>query len=149
MVLCDCQYWRALADDKPIAEIIAERLSAHIGASADSLQKVKFGRGAVGKIAVITAIALLALAAIGVRLGTNGGLLLGVGVIVITIAALGVIFYILHARPELAVLEGAELIMYKHVSMAAKGITTLPDSPVIPAPASNPPQLEPSQEPEQ
>lgn len=138
-----------MADERPIAEIIAERLSAHIGASAESLQKVKFGRGAVGKIAVITAVALLALAAIGVRLGASGGLLVGAGVVVITLAALGVILYILVARPELAVLEGAELIMYKHVSMAAKGVKTLPDSPVLPAPASDPPQLEASQEPEQ
>lgn len=137
-----------MAADKPIADAITDRLSAQIGASADSLQKIKFGRGAVGKIAVVIAVSLIAVGAIGVRIGGSGGLILGGGLVLITLSGLGVILYIVIARPELAVLEGAELIMYKHVTLAAKGLPSVPDSPLMPDPASTPPNEAPSQEPE-
>jgi hypothetical protein len=138
-----------VAEDKPLPEIIAERLSAYVGSSADSLHKVKFGRGAVGKVAVIIAVALLALGAIGVRVGGTGGLVLGGGIVAVTLAGLGVILYVVIWRPELAVLEGTELVMYKHVTLGAKGLTQIPNSPVIPDPSGGPPLLEPPQEPEQ
>lgn len=111
-----------MAQDKPIADLIAERLSAYVGASADTLHKVKFGRGAVGKIAVIIAIAVMALGAVAVRIGGSAALVIAGGLVLVTLAGLGVIFYIVIARPELAVLEGAELVMYKHVTLGAKGM---------------------------
>lgn len=139
-----------MPEDKSIADAVSEKLSAYVGSSADSLHKVKFGRGAVGKIAVIIAVALIALGSIGVRVGGTGGLVVGGGIVLVTLAGLGVILYIVMARPELAVLEGTELVMYKHVTtLAAKGIPEIPASPVIPDPSGKPPQLQPPQDQEQ
>jgi hypothetical protein len=75
----------------------------------------------VGKIAVIATTALIALGAACLRLSGNA-VLFGVGALVlITLCVLALILYIVVARPELAVLEGTELVVYKHMSLGTKG----------------------------
>jgi len=108
-------------------DAVIENLSSRIGASSETVQKIKFGRGAVGKIAIIAVAAVTGLAAVGLRGGAAFTYFTLGSILVITLACLGLIFYIVCNRPELAVMEGAELVMYKHVQLAAKGYTPTPE----------------------
>jgi hypothetical protein len=90
------------------------------------VQKIKFGRGAVGKISVIAVAAVIAVGAMAVRIGANA-VYMGIGAVsVIALGSFVLIGYIVCKRPELAVMEGAELVMYQHAQLAAKGLTPNP-----------------------
>jgi hypothetical protein len=104
-----------------IMDTVWEKVSSHLGASGETVQKIKFGRGVVGKISVITVSAFAAIAAMAVRLGANA-VYVGIGVVgLIALASFGLIILIVCKTPQLAVLEGAELVMYQHVTLQAKG----------------------------
>jgi len=109
--------------EKPsITDVILGRISSHLGASAETLHKVKFGRGTVGKVALV---AIFAIAAIGVSTYRLDGevAIFGIGaVVVVTLSVLGLILYIVIERPELAVLEGMELVQYKQITLGAKNM---------------------------
>jgi hypothetical protein len=101
--------------------------------STETVQKIRFGRGAVGKISVIAVTAFAAIAGMALRLGANA-IYVGIGgVVLVALVSFALIFYIICKRPELAVLEGAELVMYQHVTLGAKGIPTISNdaSPAI------------------
>jgi len=107
--------------DKSITDAVLDKISSHIGASSETLQKVKFGRGTVGKLAIIGVSSLAAISLAAVHL-TGNQALIGIGaMVVITLSVLGLILYVVVYRPELAVLEGTELVMYKQVTLGMKG----------------------------
>jgi len=111
-----------MSDGKPIADVLREAFIAHLGATGESLQKIKLGRGAVGKITVIAVASILAIAGVALKLSTTASILIAVAILgVVCLTALGCVLYVLVKRPEMALLEGAELVLYQHVALAAKG----------------------------
>lgn len=57
--------------DPSIMDAVREKVYSRLGASSESIQKIKFGRGVVGKISVIAVTAFVAISAMAVRLGAN------------------------------------------------------------------------------
>jgi len=96
------------------------------------LQKVKYG-GAVGKLTAITVAALLVVAVISVSSWNNekvhiGGLIV---VLFLVLAAFWRISRTLQKHPELALMDGTEIITFKRLEMAAKNQPILADSPMV------------------
>jgi hypothetical protein len=136
-----------MPDDKPLGDAIRDALLHHLGVSSESLQKIKLGRGAVGKITTVAVVALIAIGAIGFRISGTLWLFGVIGVLaLITVASLLAILYVIIKQPELAVLEGAELIRYKQVTLGMKGHPILPPSgPPIPEPPPLPSEHSPEE----
>jgi hypothetical protein len=129
-----------MANDKPLTDTLRDAVMGQLGISGESLQKIKLGRGAVGKITVISVAALLAIAAVGLKVTGSPSVLTVVVVLgLVALAALGCVLYVVIKQPEIAVLEGAELVLYKHLTLGAKGQPLLPAGSVpIPEPLSLP-----------
>lgn len=104
-----------------IMEVVWEGISSRLGVSSETVHKIRFGRGAVGKIAVIAVAAFAAIAGMALRLGADAVYVGIAGVVVIALGSFGLVLYIVCKRPEMAVMEGAELVMYQHVTLGAKG----------------------------
>ena len=85
---------------------------------------------------------VVGIAAIGfglLRLGQTGAL---VGIILIFLLcaiAAGLIAFIVVRQPELAVMEGMEVIHYKQLSMGTKDYTPTGELPPVPDPKALPP----------
>ena len=105
------------------------------------LQKVKYG-GAVGKLTAICVAALLVIAVGMVSAWGNETVhLVAFGIIVfLVLVTFWRIAKTLEKHPELALMDGTEIIAYKRVELAAKNHPMLIDSMTIPDPA--PPQIE-------
>jgi hypothetical protein len=132
-----------LIPDRPIVDIVWDKISSRLGGTSETVQKIRFGRGAVGKICVITFASITAIAGMALRLGASA-IYVGIGaVVVIALGSFALIFYIVCKRPELAVLEGTELVMYQHVTMGAKGYVpgNVQETPQL-APGKNPPSAQ-------
>ena len=125
-----------LSEDKNIAETVLSKLSEF---SAESLHKIKFGSGAVGKISLAAIFAFLALAAATMKMGATGAVVDVVAIVVIFVSMVIAIIYIVQRQPELAVLEGMELVRYKQVTIGAKDFK--PDKELPPVPDPKIPEL--------
>jgi hypothetical protein len=127
-----------MPENPSITDAVVGKISAQLGTSSETLHKIKFGRGAVGKVAVIAVFAILGIAGVGLRL-TGEGALLSIGAILfIVLCVLGVIVFVVIRQPELAVLEGTELVLYKQVTLAAKGSNLNRQLPPVPDPGASP-----------
>jgi hypothetical protein len=131
---------RQMANGKSLTDSIREALLGQLGISGESLQKIKLGRGAVGKIAVISVAALITIAAVGFKVSGTPSVLTVVAVLgLVALSALGCVLYVIVKQPEIAVLEGAELVLYKHVTLGVKGQPSLPANAIpIPEPPALP-----------
>lgn len=109
-------------------DVVWEHISSHLGESSQTVQKIKFGQGAVGKIAVIAVFVVLALGGIGMRIGGMLALWTVGAILLATVLVLALIFYIVWKRPALAVMEGTELLQHQHSLLlaASKGQTPVP-----------------------
>jgi hypothetical protein len=105
------------------------------------LHKVKYG-GAVGKITALSVTALLVIAVAMISgWGKEALLFGGIGaVIVILLAAFWMIHRTLEKYPDLALMDGTEIVAYKKIELAAKNRPVLSDSVSISDPT--PPLLE-------
>jgi len=74
----------------------------------------------VGKVAIIAVFALGAISVGTYRLTGNAAIIGISAMVLVTLAVLGLILYIVIVRPELAVLEGTELVLYKQITLGAK-----------------------------
>lgn len=109
-------------EGKGVREVLRDAIFQQLGVSSESLQKIKLGRGAVGKITVIAVAALTTVGLVGWRVSGNAAIMSVVGgLCLIALAALGCVLYVIVKQPDIAVLEGAELVLYKHVTLGAKG----------------------------
>ena len=138
---------------KSVSDTVKEVVLSQLGVTSESLHKIKLGRGAVGKITVITAAALIAIGGVGLKLSDVGALpiLVAIGALVlIALAGLGCVLYVITKQPEIAVLEGAELVLYKQITLGVKGHpvlsppTPVAETPNLPEDDSSPNQGEPS-----
>lgn len=96
----------------------------------------------MGKITVITAFVLVAIAAIGLRLSDPYIQISALVLIALIFAvAIGTILWFAKKHPDLASLEGSELILWHQLRLSAKGLPEPPTTPQIPDPKSPPPAL--------
>ena len=109
-------------------------LLKEIGVSQETLESVRL-RGVVGKatLALISIAALLAVVASR----------LSIAWMLLAVAILGVAIFVFFLfrilsfadkHPDLALLEGAELVQWKQMDVAAKGVGNLPGGPLIETP---------------
>lgn len=100
-----------------------EKVLQQAGLSETSLDRVRLSRGVVGKSAYVAAGALLVLAVAGYSLRDSELLIL----VAVLAFAIFVVFFVgslvfAHKNPGIALLEGAELIQWRQMDMAAKSI---------------------------
>jgi hypothetical protein len=113
------------------------------------LQKVKYG-GVVGKKTVIAVVLLLILGTAIVAVhGQTLPILLIVAVAVIAcFGALHSLDQSVKAHPELALMDGGEIVAYRKVELAAKNVSIV-HLEALPVPDPNPPLLEGGEQPEE
>jgi hypothetical protein len=122
-----------LADKPSITDTVLDKISERIG-SSESLQRIKFGRGAVGKIAVVAVACAVATGAVAFHISPTGELAV-LGVIgIIFIGSILAILRVIDKQPELAVLEGMELVRYKQVTIGSKDYVPLLETLPVPDP---------------
>jgi len=104
---------------------------AQYGVAGTSLDRIRLARGVVGKASYVAATAFIALGAIAWSL-RDGGYLIALAILVVFLFTtyLGGVLWFSNKHPGLALLEGAELIQWRKIEMAAKDVPALPeDSP--------------------
>jgi hypothetical protein len=114
-----------------------------IGIKGESLQKVRFSRGVVGKssFVVVTALAVLAIVATRIT-GTEALLVIAGLTVVFALVFLVMSYRFAAANPSLALLEGAELLKWKQIEhQAAKGLPEPPKSLPVTDPSKPTPGL--------
>lgn len=101
--------------------------------STEGASKVKLPGGIVGKISYILMAALGAIAVIGFSTKSEifGFIALGVIPIIVLLPVWWLIRFA-EKRPEVAILEGAEFLVYHQIELAQKGVGILPDAPPEP-----------------
>ena len=104
-------------------------LLSKIGISEGALDRVRLAQGVVGKSSYVAFAALIGLAVVAYSL-KDPGYLLAIGLV---IAATFLIFlfsvlWFAHKHPDTALLEGAELVRWRQIDMAAKGLPSPPQS---------------------
>lgn len=87
----------------------------------------------MGKASYVGAAAVLTLAAVAWRLNNPGYLLIVAGLVVIIFAIyfFGVLWFA-NRHPGVALLEGAELIQWRQMEIAAKSVASFETKPVLP-----------------
>lgn len=100
-----------------------------VGVSESSLDRVRLAQGVVGKSSYVAGTALLALLVVAFSL-RDSGYLLAVGCIILVLfcAYFGGVLWFANKHPDMALLEGAELVKWRQIEMAAKGQPSLPPS---------------------
>jgi hypothetical protein len=93
------------------------------GINASALDKIRLAQGVVGKSSYVAGAALLTLAVIAVGLrGTDLLFYLGCFVLVIFVLYFLGVMWFAHKHPGESLLEGAELIQWRQIEMAAKDV---------------------------
>jgi intracellular septation protein A len=101
---------------------IKETLSK-VGINAEALDRVRLAQGVVGKSSYVTVAALLALGAIAISLHDSLYLLILAFVVLFVFGSYfaGALWFA-HKHPGESLLEGAELIKWRQLEMAAKDV---------------------------
>jgi hypothetical protein len=127
-------------DDLPIRKVLSQ-----LGLTK-SLQRIKFG-GVVGKQTLLGIAGMTVLGVIAWKTNANGIIIALLAVfLVLAVAIMNFLYADRH--PAEAMLEGLEMVALHHQMLAAKTLEPPSNSPVIPNPEGNPPQLQPSAEPD-
>lgn len=106
-----------------------------VGLKTEAFDRIKLGRGVVGKVTYVVVTIVAALAIIALRTSDTLLLwgLLGSVVLVFLIYFAGVLSFA-SKNPGVSLLEGAELIQWRQMDMGIKGAETLPMAPNIEPP---------------
>ncbi len=116
-------------------EAFLKNILNSVGGTAEGIERIKLGRGVVGKTTLVCLGLMVVLGIVAYRLEGNWFL--------ISVALLAGFLFILYlfkvfsfatTNPGEALLEGAELITWKRIDLAAKGIEKLPESTLMPDP---------------
>jgi hypothetical protein len=100
-----------------------------VGVSESSLDRVRLAQGVVGKSSYVAASALLALLVVAYSLRDSGYLLVvGILIVLLFVVYFAGVLWFANRHPDMALLEGAELVKWRQIEMAAKGQPSLPDS---------------------
>jgi hypothetical protein len=110
---------------------------------------IRLGSGLLGKSAIVIGFLIICVGIALFRLHNDlyifGALVFGA---VVFFAWFIPIIRFADKHPDAALLEGAQWAQHQRDQLAAKGMASLPASPIIPAPNSAPPLLNLPQEPE-
>jgi hypothetical protein len=98
-----------------------------VGVSTATLDRIKLARGLVGKTSYVAGAAIIALGVVAYGLkGFSVFLIADAALIVLLFAGyFGGVLWFAHRHPGVALLEGAELIQWRQMEMAAKSVTPL------------------------
>jgi hypothetical protein len=124
-----------MAEDSPPTSKF-EAILDSLGVQAGALEKVRLGGGVVGKISYAV-IALILVLGVIARQTTDPRILIilaggAVGVFLIYLVSI-LVFTARHK--EFALLDGAELIAYRHLEITAKDNPNPPKQPIVTDPA--------------
>jgi hypothetical protein len=122
----------------PIPEPIKSALEG-AGISASSLDRIRLTRGVVGKASYVATAALLVLGTIAVTLRPDAPILLALLAVFVFLAYFAGTLWFAHQHPGVALLEGAELIQWRQMEIAAKD-TVL--TPALTVNTESPPEIE-------
>ena len=117
-----------MAIPEPVKNALQE-----VGLSAEALDRIRLARGFVGKASYVAGVALLVIGAIALRAGESSALTFGVFALVIFAIYFGGALWFAHRHPGEALLEGAELIKWRQMEMAAKDL--------LPPPSQSPKEI--------
>ncbi|MBI4608959.1 MAG: hypothetical protein HY726_08125 [Candidatus Rokubacteria bacterium] len=109
-----------------------QKILEGLGFSGESLERVRLGRGVVGKTTYVALGALALLSIVAWRLNDPQLLLViaGVGALLFLIYFIGILVFA-NRNPATALLEGAELLRWRQYDLAAKGLPNPPPTPAI------------------
>ena len=104
-----------------------------IGLKSESYSKIRFGQGVVGKTSMVALSVVFVLGTIAYKLENYPWMQFLLALII----AGGFFWYFKRTikfseeNPQLALMDGAELVAWKQIDLAAKGIPSPPDTPAI------------------
>ncbi|SDT17785.1 hypothetical protein [Bradyrhizobium canariense] len=100
-----------------------------VGVSESSLDGVRLAQGVVGKSSYVAGVALLALLVVAYSLRDSGYLLaVACFIVVLFFGYFAGVLWFANKHPDMALLEGAELVKWRQIEMAAKGQPALPNA---------------------
>ena len=100
-----------------------------VGVSESSLDRVRLSHGVVGKSSYVAGVALLALLVVAYSLKDSGYLFaVACFILILFFVYFGGVLWFSDRHPDMALLEGAELVKWRQIDMAAKGQPSLPAS---------------------
>jgi len=103
-----------------------QQILSKAGVNAETLDRVRLAQGVVGKSSYVAGAALLALTVVAFNLHESAYLItVGCVVLALFIIFFGGVLWFAHNHPGESLLEGAELIKWRQMEMAAKEITDL------------------------
>lgn len=113
-----------------------EPASRGLGINISGLDHVRLARGVVGNATYVVCAAFAAIAAVGWAFSGRPEIALTIICIIAAVAGLYLVgnWLFAHLHPDVALLGGAELLRWRELDMAAKGIKILPDDPNITPP---------------
>ena len=105
------------------------------GINVSMLDRIRLTRGVVGKASYVAAVAVLLLGGIAWGLPDPIYRLVGAGLIaLVTVVYLMGTLWFANRHPGVALLEGAELIQWRQMDIAAKSAAPIENVPVLPEP---------------
>ena len=112
------------------ARIVADggELDRTLLARMQALGHIRLAHGVVGKASVVAGIVLLALGAIAMRVDSDLLLVMAGVVVLVFFVYLAAMLWFAHRHPEQALLEGAEIIQYRQLELAARGISEVAEA---------------------
>ena len=120
-----------------------EKIAKLVGLSSETQQKIKFG-GVVGRIALLAVAGVLAIGYATAHASPIGALIGIVAIVFIILCVVGFALYVVKTRPELAILEGTQVLRYRQLTIRAKDYS--PESPMPPVPDPGLPKLPPDED---
>jgi hypothetical protein len=123
----------------PIPDPVKNALEG-AGISAEALDRIRLARGFVGKASYVAGVALIVVGGIALRAAESSVLIFGIFALAIFAIYFGGTLWFAHRHPGEALLEGAELIKWRQMEMAAKNL--------LPPPSQPPKEIGSSREPE-
>jgi hypothetical protein len=136
-----CFQQRYDARSSTLPAVADDDLTRALLARMHALGHIRLARGVVGKASVVAGIALLVLGAIAMRIDAKLLLVISGMVLLAFFVYLAAVMWFAHRHPEQALLEGAEIIQYRHQEMAARGFPVAPQASTLITPQDLPTNL--------
>jgi hypothetical protein len=119
-----------------------EKIAKLVGLSSETHQKIKFG-GVVGRLTLLAVAGVVAIGYATAHTSPIGALIGIVAIVFIILCVVGLALYVVKTRPELAILEGTQVLRYRQLTIGAKGYS--PDASLPPVPDPGLPKLPPDE----
>ena len=109
-----------------MAGIGVKQILESVGVSESSLDRVRLSHGVVGKSSYVAGVALLALLMVAYSLKDSSYLFaVACFILVLFFGYFGGVLWFANRHPDMALLEGAELVKWRQIEMAAKEMPSI------------------------